>query len=81
MTTNRSTDRVVSGTGTVDTLRYGAVIETPGVIPVRGVGQSFDGNYYVSQVTHSISKGQYTQNFGLQREGIGSLISRVGNLI
>jgi hypothetical protein len=81
MTTNRSTDQVVSAQGTVDTLRYGAIIETPGVIPVRGVGDSFDGNYYVSQVTHTISLGQYTQSFNLQREGTGSLITTVGELI
>ena len=78
MATTRSTDDVVTGSATVDTLRYGSIVETPGAIPVRGMGDSFDGNYYVSQVQHTISMGEYKQNLTLQREGIGSLISNVG---
>ncbi len=81
MTTNRSTDQVVSGQATIDTLRYGSVVETPGVIPVRGAGHSYDGNYYVSQVTHAISEGSYKQNIGIQREGVGSLVTNVGEFI
>jgi len=81
MATNRSTDQVVTASGTVDTLRYASFIETPGVLPVRGVGDSYDGNYYVSQVTHDISLGKYTQNFTIQREGIGSTVSRVGDIL
>ncbi len=81
MTTNRSTDQVVTGKGTVDTLRYGAVIDTPGVIPIRGMGHSYDGNYYVSTVTHTISLGEYKQAFDIQREGLGSTINKIGELV
>ncbi|NQZ12323.1 MAG: hypothetical protein HRT35_34655 [Algicola sp.] len=81
MATDRSTDEVVKGTISVDTLRYGSIVETPGVVPVRGMGQSYDGNYYVSSVTHTISKGEYKQALSLQREGTGSTITRVGELI
>ena len=80
-TTDRSVEKVVSGSGTVDTLRYGDIIETPGVVPVRGMGASYDGNYYVSQVVHKISKGEYKQSFNLQREGLGSTIDKVGEVI
>lgn len=76
-TTNISTDQVVTGTGSLDALRYGRVLEAPGVVGVRGVGASFDGNYYVQKVSHKISRDGWTQDFQLQREGLGSLVSRV----
>ena len=76
-TTDTSTDRVVVGQGQLDTLRYGAVLEAPGLVDVRGVGYSYDGTYYVQQVKHSIRRGGYTQNFTLTREGVGSTITEV----
>ncbi len=45
----------------------------PGIVGVRGVGFNYDGNYYVTSVTHSIRVGQYTQSFSLAREGLGCL--------
>jgi hypothetical protein len=76
-TTNLSTDQVVTGTGSLDVLRYGRALEAPGVVGVRGVGNSFDGNYYVQKVSHQISRAGWTQSFQLQREGLGALLSRV----
>jgi hypothetical protein len=78
-TTDVSTDKVVTAQGEVDTLRYGAVIEAPGLIDVRGAGQSYDGRYRVDAVTHRIARGSYTQAFTLAREGTGSTISTVGS--
>ena len=63
--------------GELDTLRYGAVLEAPGLVPVRGAGFTYDGTYYVQQVTHQISRGNYKQRFTLTREGTGSLIAEV----
>lgn len=63
----------ISGSGTVDTGRYGAVIRARGLIGVRGAGLDYDGFYYVTNVTHSIARGSYTQRFGLSREGTGTL--------
>lgn len=71
--TDRSTDNVVAAKGEVDTLRYGAILSTPGLVFVRGCGLSFDGLYYLSSVTHSLKRGEYRQRFGLAREGLGSL--------
>jgi hypothetical protein len=71
--TDQSTDAVVTGNGTLDVLRYGAILMAPGLVGVRGVGFSYDGNYYVNSVTHHIRVGQYTQDFSLAREGLGSL--------
>lgn len=70
--TNQSSDSVVSANGTLDVLRYGAILMAPGLVGVRGVGFSYDGYYYVSNVTHHIRVGQYTQDFSLSREGLGS---------
>lgn len=70
--TNQSSDSVVTASGTLDVLRYGAILLAPGLVGVRGVGFSYDGYYYVRSVTHHIRVGQYTQDFSLAREGLGS---------
>lgn len=75
--TDVSTDRAVTCDGEVDTLRYGAVIATPGLIDVRGAGTSYDGRYRVESVTHRLARGSYSQSFSLAREGVGSTIARV----
>jgi hypothetical protein len=41
------------------------------------VGFSYDGFYYVKEVTHSIQLGQYKQRFTLTREGRGALTPAV----
>lgn len=76
--TDVSTDAVVTAQGEVDTLRYGSVLDVPGLVDVRGAGQSYDGRYRVKAVTHSIARGSYKQAFTLAREGTGSTISVVG---
>jgi hypothetical protein len=76
--TDLSTDKVVTGKGSLDALRYGRVLTAPGVVGVRGVGSTFDGNYYVQKVSHEISRDGWTQSFELQREGLGSTVSSVG---
>jgi hypothetical protein len=58
-------------------VRYGHVLRTARLVSVRGVGHSYDGDYYVQQVTHRIQRGQYTQSFSLNREGRGALSSTV----
>ena len=74
---NRSTDDVVVAQGRLDVLRYGTVLEAPGLVAMRGAGQSYDGLYYVRSVTHRIARGSYTQDFTLIREGLGSTIGKV----
>lgn len=74
---DRSTDKAVVVSGQLDTLRYGHILDVPGLVSVRGVGNSYDGAYYVQQVVHNISRGKYNQLFTLTREGTGSLISKV----
>ncbi len=77
--TDVSTDDVVTVEGELDTMRYGAVLDAPGLVDVRGAGQSYDGRYVVRQVTHTLSRGAYRQGFRLSREGTGSTVSRVAS--
>ncbi|MBG1267324.1 hypothetical protein [Nostoc sp. WHI] len=74
---NRSVDDVVTITGEVDTVRYGSLLQTRGVVTLRGVGLNYDGLYYIKNVTHKISKGDYKQSFTITREGLGSTIRQV----
>jgi len=58
---------VISGTGTLDVLRYGHVLQARQLVGVRGAGITYDGLYYVESVTHTIKLGEYKQNFTLSR--------------
>ena len=71
--TDASTDNVVTGSGTLDAMRYGRLLRPRGLVGLRGAGLSYDGNYYVKSVTHSITKGEYKQRFTITREGVISL--------
>jgi len=64
----------VTGSGEVDAVRYGRALRSRQLVGVRGVGQSYDGHYYVKEVTHRIKRGEYKQNFTLTREGRGALM-------
>lgn len=79
--TDMSVDNVVTAQGSLDTVRYGDVLKAPGLVAVRGAGTSYDGLYYVKQVTHRISsrttEWEYKQDFVLTREGMGSTIAGV----
>lgn len=74
---DRSADAVVTATGTLDALRYQSLLTAPGVVGVRGVGDTYDGLYYVKSVKHHIESGAYKQEFTLTREGTGNLAMRV----
>ena len=63
----------VNASGTLDAVRYGRVLRARKLVGVRGAGFSYNGNYYVKEVRHSISRGQYKQGFTLRREGRGAL--------
>jgi phage protein D len=66
---DESTQDALTATGELHTIRYGHVLQVRQLVDLRGVGYSYDGNYYVKKVTHHIKHGQYTQNFTLIREG------------
>ncbi|MEL7045554.1 MAG: hypothetical protein AAGL66_11095, partial [Pseudomonadota bacterium] len=70
--TDKSYDSVVTASGELDALRYEAILKPRALVGVRGVGDTYNGFYYVKEVNHSIAKGSYTQSFTLQREGTGA---------
>jgi hypothetical protein len=75
--TDLSMDNVVVAQGQLNTLRYGHILQAPGIVGVRGVGHSYDGQYYVQSVTHKLARGNYQQQFTLTRSGLGSLTNFV----
>jgi hypothetical protein len=60
----------VTGSGSLDVLRYGRVLRSRMLVGVRGAGLAYDGLYYVNSVTHNIKHGEYKQNFNLSRVGL-----------
>jgi hypothetical protein len=71
------TSDAVTGTGSLDVLRYGRVLNARSLVGVRGAGEAFDGLYFVKNVTHQIKRGEYKQDFTLTRNGLISTVPRV----
>lgn len=67
-------DDAVTGSGSLNVLRYGSVLRSRMLVGVRGAGLTYDGLYYVNSVTHDIKHGEYKQNFNLSRDGLISNI-------
>ena len=67
----------VTATGELDAARYGRVLRAHRPVEVAGVGKTYGGEYLVSEVTHQIRRGSYTQSFVLAREGQGALSARL----
>lgn len=72
----RSSDAVFA-TGTLDVARYGRVLRARSLVGVRGAGTAFDGLYFVKKVTHTLSRGEFKQEFTLARNGLISTLSTV----
>ena len=64
----------VTGQGEVDSAHYGSVLRARKLVGVRGVGFTYDGNYYVRRVTHTLERGKWEQRFTISREGTGALL-------
>ncbi len=67
----------VSGSGSLDVLRYGRMLKPRKLVGVRGAGVAYDGLYYVSRVTSTIKRGEFKQNFNLTRNGLISITPTV----
>ena len=63
---------VVTGSGSLDVLHYGRVLQARQLVGVRGAGPAFDGLHYVDSVTHTIARGQFKQSFTLTRSALVS---------
>jgi phage protein D len=60
----------VEAKGEVETSTYGAVLQTRGLVPVKGVGELFSGVYYVTSVRHVIKGRRYVQHFTARRNAL-----------
>ena len=67
----------VTGSGSLDVLRYGRLLKARGLVGVRGVGVAYDGLYYVSSVTSNLKRGEFKQSFELTRNGLLSITPKV----
>jgi hypothetical protein len=67
----------VFGTGSLDVQRYGHVLRSRQLVGVRGAGEAFDGLHYVSSVTSTLKRGEFTQSFSLARNGLLSTLPAV----
>lgn len=67
----------VTGSGSLNVVRYGHILKARQLVGVRGAGPAFDGLHYVTSVTHRIRRGEYRQDFTLSRNGLLSTVSKV----
>jgi hypothetical protein len=66
-----STSRTIRATGEVDGIKYARPLLAGLPVLVRGAGQQHSGLYYVTSVTHRISRDDYTQSFSAWRNAVG----------
>ncbi len=71
---------VVNGQGTLDVLRYGAILPARTLVDVRGAGITYDGQYFVESCTHTIKPGSYKQSFTLSRNALIAGTGPLSNL-
>jgi hypothetical protein len=64
----------VTGTGSLDVVRYGRPLRARSLVGVRGAGIAFDGLYFVKRVTDRLERGKYQQDFTLTRNGLVSTV-------
>lgn len=67
---DRNNAAAVTGSGSLDVLRYGRSLAPRMLVGVRGAGIAYDGLYYVDSVSHDLKRGSYKQNFTLSRDGL-----------
>lgn len=71
---------VISGSGSLNVVRYGRVLKPRRLVEVRGAGLAHDGLYFVRSVTSQIKPGEFKQNFNLSRNGFTPLSMPEGAL-
>jgi hypothetical protein len=67
----------VTGSGSLDVLRYGRLLKARQLVGVRGAGMAFDGLYFVKSVTSTMKRGEFKQSFELTRNGLVSITPTV----
>jgi hypothetical protein len=65
--------QVITGTGTLNVMRYGQLLRPRRLVEVKGAGYPHDGLHFVTSVTHNIKPGEYKQSFTLARNAFEPL--------
>jgi len=73
---SRSAD-AVTGSGSLDVVRYKRLLKARQLVGVRGVGTAFDGLYFVKSVTTTLKHGEIKQSFQVTRNGLVSITPKV----
>lgn len=77
-TAGQGASSAVRGTGQLDVVRYGTVFRARHRVEVRGAGNTQNGEYYVSQVTYSMTVGDSCKvSFVVDRDGRGAKSSTI----
>jgi hypothetical protein len=56
--------------GAVDATRYGHVLRPRRSVPIKGVGETYSGMYYVTHVKHRFTDCSYAQEFRARRNAL-----------
>jgi hypothetical protein len=63
--------RSITATGDVDGVKFGRPLLAGLPVLVRGAGSQHSGLFYVTSVTHKISRDDYVQSFSGWRNAVG----------
>ena len=66
-----SSSRAITGSGSVDSIKYGRMLRPGLPVAIRGAGRAHSGTWYVESVSHSITTGAWTQQFQASRNAMG----------
>jgi len=60
----------VTGQGEVRGNLYGHVLKSRQTVPIKGIGDTFSGLYYITHVTHRFNDEGYSQHFTVKRNAL-----------
>ncbi|HKQ05855.1 MAG TPA: contractile injection system protein, VgrG/Pvc8 family [Blastocatellia bacterium] len=60
----------IEASGKIDSAIYGAILQAKKLVPIKGVGESFSGIYYVTKVKHVFTLDGYVQEFTARRNAM-----------
>jgi phage protein D len=63
----------VKATGTLNALRYGAILRTRKTVKIFGYGKIYTGTYYVRRVVHTLTPKTYHMEFEAYRNRTGQI--------
>jgi phage protein D len=62
---------LIEARGQIESSIYGAVLKARSLVPIKGVGETFSGMYYITNVRHVFREEIYQQHFTARRNAMG----------